>query len=325
MTETAQEARYGRSAFDWDDLRLFAAVAEHGSYQKAGKVLGLSPSTLSKRIDELEFRLEAKLFARLPGNRLLLTDAGSAILDPILTMQRSAEVIQSRVKESDRRNEGRVTVAVPDGLAAYAIGPFLSEFADAHPKIELALDVGYWSRNPVAEQPDVRIEIDNTTAKLDEVWVPLGFMHYLLFASPKYVEKFGLPATLAQAADHRAIEHVAQAFQPEAWGKRPTALKLLSIPNLVTNSSGALHQAVRGGLGIAAIPTYILNHSPELIIVRDDWHIRIQMWLVYHRDAPKTARIQSTLDWLRALFEPKANPWYRDEFVHPREWTPCQW
>jgi len=113
---------------------------------------------------------------------------------------------------------------------------------DTHPKIELALDVGFWSRNAVSEMPDIRVEIDDTTARLHEVWVPLGYMHYVLFASKSYVEKFGMPATMAQTADHRLIGHAAQIFQRETWGKRQTALGLLATPGLFTSSRSHTHK-----------------------------------------------------------------------------------
>lgn len=310
---------------DWDDLRLFAAVAETGSLSAAARQLGITAGSLSKRIDDLEHRLQARLLVRDPtGARL--TEAGQAVFDHAVTMQRSASAIERLVQSRDKKQEGRVTVATPDGLAAYWIAPRLGEFLRANPKIHVGLDCGFWANDPLRDPPDLAIVVEKDERKLDQIYVPIGVLHYALFASPAYLETYGVPQSLASVADHRIIHHTAQTKQRENWPTKTGALQELTDPSLETNSSAAFVMALRHGAGIGVMPTAILTFAPDLMMLGPQSVTKIQMWLSYHRDAMKIARNKLVADWLKSTFDPREHAWFRDEFVHPDEirgWRPA--
>jgi DNA-binding transcriptional LysR family regulator len=309
------------SRIDWDDLRYAAMVAEAGGIKTAARLLHVTPAHVSRRVEQLEGRLGAKLFHREKSG-MKLTQVGEEIIDGIQTMKRVADRIETSAIMRDRKPQGRVKVTVADGLGGYAIAPHMADFLDKHPDIQLELDCGYWSHKPLRNPTELRFDFDRAPVSLDEAWISMGTLHYLLFASKDYIEKYGMPKTMASIADHRYLDHVAQVHQQEQWGAREAALKTLSIASFVTNSSTALLHAVEGGAGIGAFPSYIAQHCPELVIVRDVPVATIQMGLVHHRDAPKTARIAAVIDWLRTLVDPRSHPWFRDEFIHPDEFAP---
>lgn len=302
---------------DWDDVRIFLAVAETGSLSAAARALGVTPGSISKRLEDLERRLETKLTARHP-NGVTLSEVGEAIRDHAITMQRSADAIELAARERDKRLEGRVTIAAPDGTAAYFIAPWLGDFFRDNPKIRIGLDCGFWASDPMPQQPDLSIVVEKDERKLEQVFAPLATFHYAVFASPAYLQKHGAPATLAQT-EHQALHLVAQSRQRENWDPRAAALRELMVPNLETNSSAALVEAARAGAGISVMPTAILTVAPELVMLGPGPVSKIQLWLCYHHNAMKTTRLRVVADWLKGLFEPRRHPWFRDEFVHPNE------
>jgi DNA-binding transcriptional LysR family regulator len=302
---------------DWDDIRHFVAVAELKSLSKAAHALKVTPSQVSRRITELEQRLATKLLNRTQSG-VTLTAAGEDVFDMALSMQRFASSIENTARSRDLRDEGHVTIAVPDGLAAYWLAPRIGDFLNANPRIQLALECGLWAREPLRASPDLTITASLESAEVGDATEVLCALHYLFVASPKYIETYGAPTSIAAAAgDHRTLKHVAQRFQRESWDDRARAIEALSSFSVETNSSAAMVAALIGGAGIGAVPSYLLHLHPELNVIGSVQSIPIKLWLVAHQGAKNSARVKRVAEWLRGLFDTKTNPWFREEFVAP--------
>lgn len=310
----------GRQRIDWGDLRVFLAVAETGSFSGAAKVLGLTQPTVSRRLDELEARLHAQLVVRgVQG--VSLTEAGDLIRDHVVTMERSAQAIERLALARDKRDEGRVRIAAPDGLAAFWLAPRLAEFQRENPKIAVSLDAGLWPSDELRSEVDVSLQFDENKHH-DSVATRMATYHYALFASPEYVQLYGKPRTMAEVADHRVIHHTAQTRQPETWHPKAAALQTLWNSQIETNSSAAVVTAVRAGAGITALPTATLTVAPELVMISEGPLAKLTLWLVHHAEAEKTERLRRVIDWLKRIFDNRENPWYREEYVAPSEFMP---
>jgi DNA-binding transcriptional LysR family regulator len=103
------------------------------------------------------------------------------------------------------------------------------------------------------------------------------------------------------------------------WGERAIAFQTLTKKRIETNSSAVVVQAVKHGAGIAGLPTAILSVEPELVMLDLEPLPAAKLWLVHHRDIGNSARIQAVIGWLKAVFDPATAPWYRREFIHPRD------
>jgi DNA-binding transcriptional LysR family regulator len=318
LTKSTRDDRPS-SRLNWDDIRIFAAVAGAKSIQKAAAALMVTPGMISRRIDELETRLEAKLFNRA-ATGMTLTATGEDVFNDAMSMQRFADSIEASARKRDLKDEGMVTIAVPDGLATYWIAPRLAEFLDENPRIHVTLDCGLWPRHSPVDQPDLTIAVDKTTARLGDTWQPLGVLHYIFAVGAPYVEKFGLPKSMASAAgDHRALKHFAQTHQRETWSRRATAIETLASFSLETNSSAVMLEALRAGAGIATVPSFVCHLFPELTLVGQEKSSPIQLWLVCHQETQSAARVQRVKEWIESIFDRRRNPWFRDEFIHPDE------
>src|SRR5690606_4413130 len=178
------------------------------------------------------------------------------------------------------------------------------------------VDCGFWADSPLPEPPELAITIKEEK-RLDYVAQPLAFLHYVLFAAPDYLDTYGAPLSLASIADHRFLNFTPMKEQPDNWHPRAAALRGLVEFSLETNSSAMLFHTLRAGGGIAVAPTAVKTFAPELVMVHPEPMSKIQLWLVHHRDALKTTRVRAVADWLKNLFEPRGNPWFREEFIHP--------
>jgi DNA-binding transcriptional LysR family regulator len=320
IQESTSSVLIGRQRIDWSDLRVFLAVAETGSFSGAAKLLGLTQPTVSRRLDELESRLNAQLVIRgLQG--VGLTEAGELIRDHVVTMERSAQAIERLTLGRDKRDEGRVRVSAPDGLAAFWLAPRLAEFQRENPKIAVSLDAGLWPSSEMRLDVDLSLQFEESK-HLDDVVTRLATYHYALFAAPDYVRLYGVPRTLAEVADHRVIHHVAQTHQQETWHPKAAALQTLWNNQIETNSSAAALIAIRAGAGIGALPTAALTVAPELVMIGDAPMAKLTLWLVHRSHAAQAERIRRVIDWLKRIFDNRTNPWYREEYVPSAEFMP---
>lgn len=308
-----------RQRADWSDLRLFYAVAETGSFSEAAAQLGLSQPTVSTRVRDLETRLGVRLFNRSP-HRLTLTEAGEKIHDHVVTMERSASAVERLIANEDKRDEGRVVIAAPDGLATYLLVPELPRFFRESPDIRLGLDCGLWTDVEVGNHIDISLQFDAVTNP-DVVTTPMGYYHYCLYSSRAYLDLYGVPTTLAGVAERRYLHHVAHTRQPENWNIKYAPFQGLANIGMATNSSSALIEAVRNGAGIAALPTAVSSFAPDLVMLELPSFARLELRMCVHRDLAGAARIKRVVEWLHGVFDAKTKPWFRAEFVHPSEFN----
>lgn len=306
-----------RQRADWSDLRVFLAVAESGGFGAAGRALGIQQSTVTRRIEDLEIRLGAKLCHRRTDG-VELTEAGRAIYNHALTMHRSAEAIEDLVVDAERKAEGHVNISLPDGVGTYWVAPHLGDFMRANPKIALSLDCGIWPDHPVTGGNEVSLQFDKP-ADASLVATPVATFHYCLYAAPEYLETYGAPKSLSDVGGHRYVHLSAYGRVKEGYGPKTEAFLGLMDRQLETNCSSVLVSAVRAGAGIAALPTAIATVAPELICLDIAPITHPVLWLCIPRAVQRSARIRQVGEWVQTLFSGETQPWFRAEFIRPSE------
>jgi len=301
---------------EWSNIRIFLAVAEHGSLSSAAKQLGINQSTVSRRISELEHELGAPLLQR-SGGGAHLTDMGREVVRHAAMMERGAAAIEAAVARRDDREAGEVHLAAPDGLAAFWLAPRLVDLHREAPQLRLKIDSGLWPGDPLGNPcADLTLSFDRNEHP-EAVAQPLATLHYALFASRDYLDRHGAPRTAAEVPSHRILHHVAQSRQPEGWDRRSQALQQLSERGLETNSSAVIMNAVRAGAGIAALPTAVLEFAPELVMILPEPLARLRLYLLRPRREQCAARVRRTIDWLESIFDPERYPWWREDYCPP--------
>ena len=303
---------------DWNDVRIFLAVADAGSLNAAARQLGMTQPTISRRMEDLEIRLGARLFARSTKG-ITLTQSGETMRELAAGMAKLGGSIVRDVAGRDRHDAGRVRVASPDGMASFFLAPYLPEFQRANPEIELSLDCGLWPDAPLSGEIDLSIDFSETSSQ-DVVSTPIAKLHYCLYASRDYLNTYGAPKSLAELAQHRTVRHSAYREQRGSWHPKAEAAGQLAGTHVITNSSAALVLAIQHGGGIGSLPTAMELHDLNLVMLEDIEPLAHPvLWLRHHPAATRQGRVQRVKEWIQRTFDGADKPWFREDFIHPRD------
>lgn len=303
----------------WDDYRFFLATCEAGSFSKAAINLEVAQSTLSRRIDHLEEQLGVRLFVRLPTKGVTLTPEGESILDTARQIQSKILEIQSRMLGYDTRMEGPVRISVTDGLAGFWIIPQLAKFQEEHTGVAIEFQCSIEPADARALETDLSIRYQRPEAA-DLILTKLGSLHFVAWASPEYVEKYGRPTAKEDLLRHRLLEHRSYIYDAGAgeWAEWFDLADAAGTKVFHTNSTATLVSAIRNGVGIGLLPTYACECVEGIIPLNVDLRTRSDIWLTYHPNLQGNARVRAVRSWLKCLFDSVAWPWFQDEFHPPR-------
>ena len=143
---------------DWDDVRYFLAVARGGSVRAAAERLGVNHSTVLRRIAQLEKRLGAQMFEKLPSG-YRLTEGGEEVVELANQMEASSHLLETRIFGRDQSARGLLRVTLPPFLATHLLMPDLADFARLHPDIEMEIQSSGEVANLTNREADVAIRI----------------------------------------------------------------------------------------------------------------------------------------------------------------------
>jgi DNA-binding transcriptional LysR family regulator len=277
---------------DWDDVRYFLAVARGGSVRAAAERLGVNHSTVLRRIAQLEERLGARMFEKLPSG-YRLTGAGEEVLGFAEEMEASSNRLESRVFGRDQSVGGLLRVTLAPPLASHLLMPDFAEFARLHPDIEMEILSSGELANLTNREADVAIRV-----VYDRKTLPLN-LHGLkgpeLFGGI-YVSRDCLAAWRAGASDPvRWI--VISMFGIPDWAS-DGEIRASAVPFRVTDAEAQL-VAVRQGLGMTTLPCFAGDADPLLVRVPGtELHLHGTVWLLTQGETRKTKRVRLFIEFL---------------------------
>jgi len=300
----------------WDDLRVFVVVARTLNFRKAATTLRTSTATVIRRIERLESIFEFRLFNRLLDG-LALTEKGQGVYRTAQEMERASHSLRAHL-DQDLNLRGIVRCSVTEGLGTAWILPQLARFSRGHPATIIHLRCAMEVADVMRMETDVAIQLDKPK-RPGAKSVRLGRMHIYPFASREYIETYGVPKSLDDVRHHRIIHQQAPQVDENAVQRWLNLPSIEGIVALRTNTSTAHGRAIELGMGIGGLPTYIMALGSELIPIDIGIKHPVEIWMTYHPDARGVSRVSFFMDWLKTLFDPKRNPWFADEFIHPNE------
>ncbi|KZC00624.1 LysR family transcriptional regulator [Methylobacterium radiotolerans] len=303
---------------DWQSIRVFLALQRSGSFRSAATKLGLSVNSVRRRIDDLEALIGAPLLTRhVDGIRL--TAEGHAILEAAGRMEAAAFSLVRTGEGAPFAETGEVRIAVTEGLGAFWLAPRLVEFQRANPRLTVDLRCAMESADVLRLEADVAIQLTRPTSP-DLRIVKIGRIHMVPYAARSYEETYGLPARPEDLERHRiVVQDGGQTVALEDYVRSVPGFPAKVPITLRVNVSSAYYWAIAKGAGIGLLPTYASAIGAQVVPVDNLGRFSIDIWLTYHPDAERITRVRRTIDWLRASFDPKRYPWFRDEFIHPRD------
>ncbi|MFV0322267.1 MAG: LysR family transcriptional regulator [Alphaproteobacteria bacterium] len=124
-------------SMDWDKLRIFYAVAEAGSFTKAGEKLNLSQSAVSRQISGLEDSLQITLFHR-HARGLLLTEQGELLYKTVRNIYSQLTLAEGRLKEAKERPSGPLRITTTTALGTIFLTRYINECIELYPDIDVS-------------------------------------------------------------------------------------------------------------------------------------------------------------------------------------------
>ena len=303
---------------DWQSIRVFLVLERSGSFRAAASKLGLSVNSVRRRIDDLEAQIGAPLLTRhVDGIRL--TAEGHAILESASRMEVAAFGLIRAGESAPFAEAGEVRIAVTEGLGAFWLAPRLVEFQRANPRLTIDLRCAMESADVLRLEADVAIQLTRPTSP-DLRLVKLGRMHLLPYAAQNYEETYGLPAAPEDLARHRIVVQASgQTIRLEDYSEAVPGFPATIPVTLKVNVSSAYYWAIAKGAGIGLLPTYATAIGAQVVPVDNLGRFSRDIWLTYHPDVERIDRVRRTIDWVRAAFDGRRYPWFRDDFIHPRD------
>src|SRR5271169_2483185 len=278
--------RDGFTDMDWDKLKVFHAAAEAGSFTHAGEQLGLSQSAVSRQVSALEQELSVSLFHR-HARGLILTEQGDLLFRTAHDVFMQLQAARAKLTDSRERPSGDLKITTPPALGINWLIPRLQEFTALYPEIRISMIVTDEDLDLSMREADVAIRTRKPT-------------------QPDLIQRkrFGTPRTLDDLDAHRIITLSDAQVQPHLqnrnWlieagrngsGPREAYFRVNNILGLV--------RACQQGLGIAALPDYLVEENNRLVqLFGESDSVQIDTYFVYPEELKTVARVQVFRDFV---------------------------
>jgi DNA-binding transcriptional LysR family regulator len=292
----ARPPRSGRGAVDWDDVRVFLAVARRGSMRAAGRALGLSQPTIGRRLAAFEATFGgATLFERLPEG-LRLNAAGEQLVPAAESVEDAVLTLERRRAAASPVLSGTVRVSTGECAAGF-LARCLSEST-------LSGSTG------TALPSSITLELleSRQTANLARREADMALRHQPPESGDFYISKAGTFACSvyrrrgADAAAWVTYTDEQAHYAPARWVQRQ--VEDTGKPVALRASSMLMHlEAIRAGTGRGVLPCYVGDGHPLLERLTPPIpEIAAEYWIIVHRDLRRAACVRAVIDWMKASF-----------------------
>jgi len=286
---------------DWDKLKIFYAVAEAGSFTRATINLNLSQSAISRQIQSLEEDLKVQLFER-HARGLTLTENGEYVFKTAHEVISKLKDVETSLSDQKNKPTGKLAITTVRSFGTHWLTPRIQEFMQLNPNIEVELIFDDKELDLSTRQADIGIFM-RRPKQLNYIQRKLVDINYYIYGSTKYLDKYGIPKTINDLNKHRFISFGKGApspvFNPD-WAlklgvkdnkKRKSIMKVNSVMGLLL--------AVESGVGLAALPEYLVSNSTNVVKVLPNSAGPItEAHFVYPESLKNVVRVQAFRNFL---------------------------
>ncbi|MEM9487980.1 MAG: LysR family transcriptional regulator [Myxococcota bacterium] len=300
---------------DWNDLKIFHAVLNSGSFSAAARNLGMSQPTIGRRVRALEERFGEPLVQRTPDG-CMATMRGEMLLPLVELMQTTADRVERLVQSADIELCGLVRIASA-GFMGRLLAQHLTCLRAESPQLEIELVIGFGYINLDRGDADIAVRVErpqrgNLYAR------KLGTTYYAVYGAPGYID-----AHPAAHSEQRYRECSWISFDEERAhipSARWLSDKLNGLSPVIHGSNSSLIvDAASTGAGLAVLPSFVGDEHPGLVRVSPPLEeLPYDIWLLTHRDSRQTTRVRRVTESIAKLFSrmlsdlPTTPPDYQD-------------
>ena len=283
---------------DWDNLRVFLALAEEGSLTAAARKLKVSHPTVARRVRALEDELGSRLFERLP-DRFVPTLAATHLLDEVRAMEQSAQALARRSAGLTDTHLGTVRISVDETMAEF-ISRHLMRLRENHRCIEFEIAVAHISANLSRREADLLIR-NRFPDSAHLVGRKLGRFAYAVYGVREFASQCDGNRDSLRALPWIGFDDDHLYMPGQQW--QVDLLEGLT-PEVRTNNGVVFYHAIHEGHGVGVLPCFLGDKHPDLVRltpILDD--VIVDEWMLVHRDMRSLPRIRVVMDALVKLFQ----------------------
>ncbi len=273
---------------DWDDMRLFLALARAESLARAGARLRLDPATVGRRIARLEDTLGQRLFTR-SHQGYALTEDGARLMPHALAAEAAMTAASHAAADTTSGLAGQIRIGAPDGCANYLLPQVVAGICAANPGLDVQIVALPRVFNLSRREADMAIAVSAPQAGRLSVQKITDYRLHLA-AAQDYLDRHGPITTLADLRAHRIIGYIADMiFDSELDYLHTLGLDRVA---LASNSVAVQVNAIRLGAGVGVIHDFALPSAPGVRrVLPKAFHLSRSFYLVRHLDDRKVARL----------------------------------
>jgi len=280
---------------NWDDLRLFLAVAREQSLSGAGKQLRLDPATLGRRVARLEKNLQAVLFVKSPQG-YALTEAGSQLMERAETAEQAMRVATAGVSAPSDRLSGQIRIGAPDGCANFLLPQVCAGIVAENPGLDIQIVALPRVFNLSRREADMAIGVSAPTAGRLVVQKITDY-HLHLAASAQYLQDHPKITEQADLRSHRLVGYIPDMIfdrELDYLGDLGEA----RVPLASNSVSVQVHMIQQGG-GVGVVHDFSLPFAPGVQkILEHDVSLTRSFYLIRHADDQRNLRLSRFADQL---------------------------
>ena len=282
---------------DWDDMKVLLALSRKGSARGAAQELGVSNSTITRRLDDMESNLHTRLFDRTPDGYRMTASAE----EMLPTAEHVEELIlgaERKITGGDQELEGNIRLTLPAGGMGF-LPRWLAEFAKTYPGIQLELMPSSDALDLSRREADIAIRL-----------MPAGVAppEYLIgrflgrITASTYVREDLLnpddPADISQLSwiGKNPLDHEEKWIKDTDFPRQPVRHSILDLTLLL--------EAVRHGMGMGYMPSFLANELPGVVRVPGSSIVHHgDMWVLTHKDLRLSARMRILREFIASEYD----------------------
>ena len=285
----------------WDGISEFVYVAEHESFTRAAKELGISTAQVSRQISALEKRLNIKLLYRTT-RKVSLTEEGRVFYQHCRGVLDGLDAAEQAVSNLQSRPQGRIKLTAPVTYGEQQLLPLINDFMVQYSDIEVTAFLSNQKIDLIDGGYDLAIRI----GKLSDSTMmakKLSRRTNFVCAAPAYLEKYGTPHALSELSQHNCLLGTRDYWHFIENGKNADKEKNLRVSGTVQYNSGhSLVDAALKGLGIVQLPDYYVQKylaSGELVSLLNNYREPEEsIWAIYPHNRHLSPKIRLLVDYL---------------------------
>ena len=282
--------------FDWNDLRIFLAIARHGSALAAARELNLNQTTVTRRIDALEHALGTSLFVRgARGSEL--TEQGEAIRPHAEAVERAALGVDGEAGRLQRDTGGAIRVTAPEAIMMALVGPLTQRIRERNPGVRFDYVSAEHRLDLSKGDADVAFRAGGVLEGDTLVCQALPDIYWTVYCSVAYANRRGKPFDMAALAGHPIVAYAGSIASMEHLKYFMCLVKpqdVAGTSNNVPNMAGM----IRAGVGIGILPCMVGDIQRDLIrCFPPPGNLMTPWWIVASREANELRRVRDFMSY----------------------------